>query len=116
MVDIDVFEVSRTITYLRFTSLAHALGSCAVVLDWYKPTYPRWHTQKEWSEIRGVNRQTVNDRNREARRMHEEWGVGTVCDPAQLGTYSIWGEQWYRGPVGRAVLNDEPTISSDLPI
>lgn len=72
LVDIDVFELNRTVTCLELTSLAHELGSCAAVLDYYMTTYTGWHTQKEWSAIRGVNRQTVNDRNREARQVLEE--------------------------------------------
>lgn len=65
---IDIGDISRTITCLEVTSLAHELGSCAAVLDYYMTTHTGWYTQKEWSEIRGVNRQTVNDRNREARQ------------------------------------------------
>lgn len=70
--EIDLFELSRTITRLELTSLAHEFGSCAAVVDYYMTTYTSWYTQTEWSDIRGVNRQTVNDRNREAKRALEQ--------------------------------------------
>lgn len=61
-------EVMLTVASGELALLTSQTGSCKVALDyWQTEMSPREYTQKDWSEIRGVGRQTVNDSVRSAR-------------------------------------------------
>jgi len=66
--DIDALTIGRRISSLELSYLAAETGSCAAALDFWQ-THPEtgWYSQSEWADLRGVNRQTVNDRRRDAR-------------------------------------------------
>jgi hypothetical protein len=66
--NIDALTIGRRISSLELSYLAAETGSCAAALDFWQ-THPEtgWYSQSEWADLRGVNRQTVNDRRRDAR-------------------------------------------------
>lgn len=70
--DIDPIAIGRKITNVELSYLAAEIGSCAATLDYWQ-THPDmgWYSQSEWADLRGVNRQTVNDRVRNAKEQLE---------------------------------------------
>lgn len=70
--DIDPIAMGRKIASVELSYLTAEIGSCAPALDFWQ-THPEtgWYRQSEWADLRGVNRQTVNDRFRDAKEQLE---------------------------------------------
>ena len=70
--DIDPITIGRKIASVELSYLAAEIGSCAAALDYWQ-THPEigWYSQSEWANLRGVNRQTINDRLRDAKEQLE---------------------------------------------
>jgi len=70
--DIDAITMGRKIAGMELSYLTAEIGSCAPALDFWQ-THPEtgWYRQSEWADLRGVNRQTVNDRLRDAKEQLE---------------------------------------------
>ena len=71
--DIDAINMGRKIASVELSYLTAEIGSCAPALDFWQ-THPEtgWYRQSEWADLRGVNRQTVNDRLRDAKEQLEQ--------------------------------------------
>lgn len=70
--DIDPVAIGREIASIELTYLVHETGSNAAALDYWQTHHQDgWYQQHEWADIRGVGRQTVNDRIRHTRRSLE---------------------------------------------
>lgn len=59
-------DLGRQVSAFELAVLANETGSCADTLDYWM-TAMHGLRQREWADIRGVGRQTVNDRVRSAR-------------------------------------------------
>lgn len=67
--DIDPVDLSRQIVSIELAHLAYKTGSAAATLDYWQTEQGKgWYQQTDWADIRGVNRQTVNDRVRQAKQ------------------------------------------------
>lgn len=66
--DINPVELGRKIVSAELSYLTAETGSCAAALDyWQTHSRESFFTQSDWADMRGVNRQTVNDRIRDAK-------------------------------------------------
>lgn len=64
----DPIQLGREIASAELAVLARATGSDADALDyWQTQVAPGAFTQQRWADVRGVGRQTVNDRKRSAK-------------------------------------------------
>ena len=71
--DVDAITMGRKIGSMELSYLTAEIGSCAPALDFWQ-THPEtgWYQQSAWADLRGVNRQTVNDRLRDAKEQLEQ--------------------------------------------
>lgn len=70
--DVKPIELGRKIASAELSYLAAETGSCAAALDyWQTHSRESFLKQSDWAAIRGVNRQTVNDRVRDAKEQLE---------------------------------------------
>jgi hypothetical protein len=69
----DLVDIGREIASAELTYLVHETSSDADALDYWQ-THRRdgWYSQSVWADIRGVGRQTVNDRKRSTEKAIEE--------------------------------------------
>lgn len=64
----DAIKLGRQVASAELAILASETGSCADTLDyWQTALSPNAFRQRQWGNIRGVGRQTVNDRRRSAK-------------------------------------------------
>lgn len=62
---VDPIQLGREVASSELAHLAEATGSAKVALDYWQTS--EWYRQRQWADIRGVGRQTVNDSVREAK-------------------------------------------------
>jgi len=63
----DAIDIGREVASAEQTIIALNTGSCAETLDyWQTQLSPAKWTQRRWSDVRGVGRQTVSDRKNAA--------------------------------------------------
>jgi len=64
---LDPVAIGRKVASVELAYLANRTGSCAATVDyWQASKQDGWYRQQEWADVRGVNRQTINDRIRDA--------------------------------------------------
>jgi hypothetical protein len=72
--DLDPIALTRKLVSIELSWLAHKTGSAAAALDyWQTRQNGGGYKQTSWADIRGVNRQTVNDRVRDAKESIGDW-------------------------------------------
>lgn len=63
----DPVAIGRKVASIELAYLANKTRSCAATVDyWQTSKQDGWYQQQEWANIRDVNRQTINDRIRDA--------------------------------------------------
>jgi len=72
--DVEPVKLGRKIVSAELSYLAAQTGSCAAAMDyWQTHSQEGFYNQSDWASIRGVNRQTVNDRVRDAEKQLEAY-------------------------------------------
>ena len=63
----DPVAIGRKVASVELAYLANKTRSCAATVDyWQTSKQDGWYQQQQWADIRDVNRQTINDRIRDA--------------------------------------------------